>query len=253
MKKLTALVMLSVCLLGLCSCSGSMGPGRPVAPVIDEGVTDVAVTHTLMGQNKSWTIPGGEIALLRQWASELKYKYVEFEPGNTPGDSDGGEVYTFKLTPDENNGGWPGFSYVKNGPDDCWLLIEGRWFSVSNPSYPPVSEPKTPPGGRVEDIYYTAPKLTVEILEWLVELRGEDLSWSDFILYECEECEDNGCGLYILRYPIDDTLCLIIGGVPHSLPMYIRLAVLDGDGKATGRFIDVRTESIDDFLSENGA
>ncbi|MCM1150329.1 MAG: hypothetical protein NC319_09650 [Butyricicoccus sp.] len=155
MKKIIAIVLISAFLFGLSACGGSSGPGRPIAPVIAEDVTEVAVTHTLMGQDKSWTITGEEIALLRQWASELKYKYVEFEPGNTPGDSDGGEAYTFTLAPDEHNGGWPGFSYVKNGPDDCWLLIEGCWFSVSNPSYPPVSEPETSPGGRVEDVYYT--------------------------------------------------------------------------------------------------
>ncbi len=80
MKKLTVLTLLLSCLLGLCGCGGSSGPGRPVAPVIGEGVTEVTVTHTLMGQDKTWTVTGEEVALLSQWAADLKYKYVEFDP-----------------------------------------------------------------------------------------------------------------------------------------------------------------------------
>lgn len=244
MKKIAALVLISACLLGLCSC------GDQAEPLIAGDVTEVTVTHTLMGQDTEWTLTGGEIELLRQWASELNYKYVEFEPGDTPGDSDGGEAYSFRLSTDESGGGRPGFSYVKNGPDDCWLLVGGRWFSVSNPSSPPVSEPGSAPGGRVEDVYYAAPKLTVEMLKRLVELRGEDLSWSDFMLYPHE---DIGSGLYIYRYDIDDTLCLIIGGTsPDIEPAYVRLAVAGEDGFTTDRYIDPRTDDIDDFLSEIG-
>lgn len=252
MKKIAVFVLLSAFLLGLPGCAGSsVGPGRPLAPVIGDYVTEVAVTHTLMGQDKTWTVTGAEIGPLRQWAAGLKYKYVEFEPGSTPGDSDGGEVYTFKPAPDENNGGWPGFSYVKNGPDDCWLLIGGCWFSVSNPSDPPVSEPGAAPGGRVEDVYYTAPRLTVDMLKWIVELKGGDLSWSDFMLYECE---DIGSGLCIRRYPIDDTLCLVISGTsPDVEPAYIRLAIVGEDGFTSDKYIDPRTDDIDSFLSENGA
>ena len=30
---------------------------------------------------------------------------------------------------------------VVNGTEDCYLLIEGYWFSVKNPSAPPVMDP----------------------------------------------------------------------------------------------------------------
>ena len=73
---------------------------------------------------------GEEVEALRDWASKLEYELFEFEEGQSPGDSDGGEVYDFVLT----EGGYPGFSYVINGTEDCYLLIEGYWFSVKNPS-----------------------------------------------------------------------------------------------------------------------
>lgn len=243
MKKILPLILISVCLLGLCAC----GASQPAAPLIGDSVTEAVVTHSLYGKDRSWTVTGEEIRLLREWAEGLKYRYVEFKPGNTPGDQCGGEAYSFEPTADEHDGGWPGFSYVKNGASGCWLLIAGSWFSVSNPSDPPVSEPGTAPGGRIEDVYYTAPKLTLDMLKWLVELRGEDLSWSDFMLYPCEEI---GSGLCILRYPIDDTLCLVIGGTsPDIEPAYIRLAAVGEDGFITDNYIDPRTEDIDDFTN----
>ena len=49
-------------------------------------------------------------------------------------DEEEGERYDFVLT----EGDYPGFTYIINGPDDCYLLIEGNWFSVLNPSYPPA-------------------------------------------------------------------------------------------------------------------
>lgn len=250
MKKIRA-VIAAACAVVLTACGGSAGPGRPVAPVINDSVTEVAVTHITGGRPEKWTLTdSGEIALLSQWAAGLEYRHVEFDEGNTPGDSDGGEVYDFLLTPGAQEGGYPGFSYVINGPEDCWLLIEGYWFSVKNPSDPPLREPDGDPGGRVEDVHYAVPVLGLETLKSLVELRGEDLSWMDFAPYECK---DIGSGLYIWCCPIaefDGTLCLVIGGgSTDSPPMYIRLATVGEDGLITDNYIDPRYEDIDAFVS----
>ena len=56
------------------------------------------------------------------------------DKGQSPGDTDGGEIYEFVLT----EGDYPGFTYVINGPNDCYLLIEGEWFVVTNPTNPPI-------------------------------------------------------------------------------------------------------------------
>lgn len=47
-------------------------------------------------------------------------------------------------------GYYPGFSYVSCGPDDCYLLIEGYWYSVTNPSDPPTASPADRGAGTLD-------------------------------------------------------------------------------------------------------
>lgn len=87
--------------------------------------------------------------------------------------------------------------------------------------------------------------LTIERVIRLAENKGEELTWSDFQMYNAI---DTGSGLYILVYEIDETFDLMIGGSsPVSSPMYIRLVA-----KANrGNYIDIRTEDVEKFISEN--
>ena len=64
------------------------------------------------------------------------YTLFEYEKGESPGDSDGGEFYSFTFAEEDNSES----SYVINGPEDCYLLIEGRWYLVKNPLEPPISD-----------------------------------------------------------------------------------------------------------------
>ena len=87
--------------------------------------------------------------------------------------------------------------------------------------------------------------LTIERVIRLVENKGEELTWSDFQMYNAIE---TGSGLYILVYEIDETFDLMIGGSsPVSSPMYIRLVA-----KANrDDYIDIRTEDVEKFISES--
>lgn len=86
--------------------------------------------------------------------------------------------------------------------------------------------------------------LTIERVIRLAENKGENLTWSDFEMYSGR---DIGSGLYILNYEIDETFDLMVGGVPGSEPMYIRLVTkADRDN-----YIDIRTEDVEKFISEN--
>lgn len=148
MKKYIALLLaLSLTLIAAGCSSASTGNsadpgsdergGRPYAPYIGDDVTKVEIMHVLGGQAEEWTAEGDDVDALRDWAAGLKYEHKTYEEGQTPGDSDGGETYEFTLT----EGDYPGFTYINNGPNDCHLVIEGEWFSVSNPSIPPVDAP----------------------------------------------------------------------------------------------------------------
>jgi len=86
--------------------------------------------------------------------------------------------------------------------------------------------------------------LTIERVIRLAENKGEELTWSDFEMYNGR---DIGSGLYIMNYEIDETFDLMVGGVPDSEPMYIRLVTkADRDN-----YIDIRTEDVEKFVSEN--
>ncbi len=224
MKRFTTLMIILISVFSLVGCDQTADSDRPISACIDDYVTKVNITHHISGKSTQWVAEGQDIDNLRAWASELEYKLFKFEEGQSPGDGDGGEVYDFILT----GGDYPGFSYVINGPDDCYLLIEGYWYSVSNPSDPPVTEPPEE-------------KLTLEKVKKLAK-KGEALSWSDFEQFR--DGGDIGSGLYILAYDIDENYRLLIGGADkQTSPMYIYLQYKADDS----RYIDIRTESIDDF------
>lgn len=138
MKRLQVLVLSLLFMSALAGCNQKTDPGGSAAVYIGESVTTVDITHYIGGKSAQWVAEGQEVDALRNWVSKLEYEILEFEEGQSPGDSNGGEVYIFVLT----EGSCPGFSYVINGSDDCYLLVERDWFSVRNPSNPPVMEPQ---------------------------------------------------------------------------------------------------------------
>lgn len=102
---------------------------------ITDDVTEANVTHILSGQTSEGSIRGTDLQLLKEWVSGLQCEQKDFEQGSTPGDTEGGEAYsfTFNEKPDLN------FSYVINGENDCYVVFGSTWYSVSNPSVPPVT------------------------------------------------------------------------------------------------------------------
>ncbi len=135
MKRFAAIFLSLACALGLAGCGNlSVGPGRPVSTYIGDYVTRVDMTHSVGGVTTQWVAENEEVDRLRTWASELEYEIFADEEGRSPVDEEEGERYNFVLT----EGDYPGFTYIINGPDDCYLLIEGNWFSVLNPSDPPA-------------------------------------------------------------------------------------------------------------------
>lgn len=85
-------------------------------------------------------------------------------------------------------------------------------------------------------------QLTLEKVKELAQ-KGEDLLWNDFEQYRDEG--NIGYGLVIIRYDIDENYYLLIGGGGGNPPLYIYLC-----SKADDSRIDIRTESIDDFIAD---
>ena len=143
MRKCLFFLIAAFFAFSLAGCNTSPPPGsgensRPIAAYIDDDVTSIEAFHALMGMCATWDVESEELDALRDWANNLKYELVHFEEGNTPGDSDGGEVYSFTI----EQGDYPGFSYIIHGVDKCYLRVEDEWYSVSNPTTPPISAPQ---------------------------------------------------------------------------------------------------------------
>ena len=130
-------VFMCFCLLvSIFTFTGCDERSEPIALVIQDDITVINITHALGGQISKFTVEGDSLDDLRAWVAELQYKHQTYTKGNSPGDKEGGEVYIFEMT----EGDYPEFSYIINGKNNCYLLIEDEWYSVSNPSNPPVAE-----------------------------------------------------------------------------------------------------------------
>ena len=91
-------------------------------------------------------------------------------------------------------------------------------------------------------------ELTIDELKVIAE-KGEDISWSDFEPYICSF--EGGSGIIYRTYHIGEEYVLTITGWPGGYVGSIELSTVvlaDGSTKEEYRRIDIRTESIEDFL-----
>jgi beta-lactamase regulating signal transducer with metallopeptidase domain len=119
---------------------------RGIVSVADKGdkmtlhsdiVAEMQITRVLSGQSTGYGVANKQaIERLGDWLGALSVKEERFADGKTPGDAGGGEVYSFSA--DAGNGLTHLFSYIKNGPAGCYIAYNDAWYSVKNPSDPPM-------------------------------------------------------------------------------------------------------------------
>lgn len=93
---------------------------------------------------------------------------------------------------------------------------------------------------RVKDVA----NITMDELK-LIASKGDAISWDDFAPYNGQ---DIGFGLYIMHYPMEPPYYVRVGGVPGDSPIYVYLG-----STGTGQYIDIRQESIDEFIQNSEA
>lgn len=107
---------------------------RPISAYIQQDVSVATVYHTVQGKTTALVIEGQALDGLRDWTNNLEYTLTADNGKEKPNNLETAEV--FKIVLEE--GDYPGFSYFICEEDTCYLLIEGYWYSVTNPSNPPI-------------------------------------------------------------------------------------------------------------------
>ena len=119
---------------------------RDGAVLLPDLISSVLITHIdfISMKPTQWVAEGEDVENLRDWLSKLECELLEVEEGQTPGHGDSKEEYDFEfiLTEGDHPVLSPVLTYFIKGPDECYLLIEGNFYSVINPSDPPVLGPK---------------------------------------------------------------------------------------------------------------
>lgn len=91
----------------------------------------VKVEYAHAAEVKETELSDKEKMSLSEWLSGVKYEHRWFPEGEAPGDSNGGEAYTFTFGNGE-------LTYVVNGPDERFLLHNGEWYGVSDSGEFPI-------------------------------------------------------------------------------------------------------------------
>ena len=136
MKKFIMLVfILAMGVLNIVGCGRAEPDSEMSVFKISDDITKVNVEHYVSGEITQWMAEGAKVDELRNWFNGLEYTLFEYEEGESPGDGEGGEFYSFTFAEEDHSG----FSYVINGPEDCYLLMDGCWYLAKNPLRPPIS------------------------------------------------------------------------------------------------------------------
>jgi hypothetical protein len=96
-----------------------------------DAVNEMTATHVIDGQSSEQSMDSAAIAELARWLAGLAFEKVEFNAGQTPGDSIGVETYHFTA-----NALIDLFTYGKYGEDEWFILYNNEWYKVANPSDP---------------------------------------------------------------------------------------------------------------------
>lgn len=128
MKKLTALVLALICVLGLVGC------GQQKQTIIDipDSIDKVVVSFYSMGQVTEWELDEGKLPAWKEWAKNLSLKPMSAEKVEELQMTEGGESYHFEINDDEMS-----FTFKDHGSEK-YLVIEKTYYEVLNGVLPDV-------------------------------------------------------------------------------------------------------------------
>lgn len=92
-----------------------------------------------------------------------------------------------------------------------------------------------------KELYNSSPRNLTKNDVIALSKKGYELTWVDF---EKFVGKDIGSGLYIMRYDIDNNYYVLVGGVPHEKPWYVRLYYGETE------MIDIRSDDVQEFINK---
>ena len=104
----------------------------PDVLILNQNVDSLTVEYLGAGQINKWDVTDEQLDEVIEWFNGLDYKRVEFAEGSTPADGEGQVVYSMNFS----NGVY--FAYYYCGENDQYIRTQNYWYSVKNPSRPPV-------------------------------------------------------------------------------------------------------------------
>lgn len=128
MKKLIAVALAIVCVLGLIGC----GQRKQTVIGIPDTIDKVEVSFYSMGQVTEWELDESKLPAWKEWAENLSLKPLSEEKIEELKLTDGGESYHFEINNDEMS-----FTFKDHGSDK-YLVIDKTYYEVLNGTIPGV-------------------------------------------------------------------------------------------------------------------
>ena len=140
MKRFFCVLVLFAILISLGSCKTSANKEHQKSSAVSfdlpDSVSRVSVEHYVGGRSSGHIVENEELQGLKSWLTGLKCEECTFEPGASPGDANGAELYTFTAIDGDSE---LSYSFILYGNGKCYCLFDNVWYSVSNPIDPPIS------------------------------------------------------------------------------------------------------------------
>lgn len=91
-------------------------------------VSTIKVTHSNSGGQDSWEMDEKDIPQFREWALSLQLESQNFGKGESPGEYNGGDAYSFEVSGDTSLN----FTYMDIGDGNYYICIKDKWYLVAN-------------------------------------------------------------------------------------------------------------------------